>query len=96
MINPSDLRLERLLEAAQRACPPVPEPSPSFETRVMADLRAEALPLSGLFDAPFVFRILAGAAFFMAISVTLPLVQVKNPYLETMEMANTIQLENLP
>jgi hypothetical protein len=95
-MNPPDHRLNRLLEAAQRACPPVPEISPWFETRVMAGLRAEALPLSGLFDAPFVFRILAGAALLMVVSVTLPLLQVKNPYLETMEMANTIQMENLP
>ncbi len=74
----------------------MPEISPWFETRVLAGLRAEALPLSGLFDAPFVFRILAGAALFMAISVMLPMVQAKNPYLETMELANTTQMEKLP
>jgi len=94
-MNPSDDRLNRLLEAAQGACPPEPEPSPWFEQRVLAALKEQAPTLSSLIDGRFLFRILAGGALVMAFSAILPLVQVKNPYLETMELANTttVQME---
>lgn len=96
-MNPSDHRLNRLLEAAQKARPPLPGIPPWFEHGVIIALRTEPNPSSRLFESRFIFRMLAGAAVLMAVSVILPLVQVKNPYLETMELANTTaQMEKIP
>jgi hypothetical protein len=96
-MNPADLRLERLLGAAQRACPPVPEPSPWFEQRVISALRTDTAPASGIFDGLIVLRFLSGAALLMAASLILSFVQIKNPYLETLEWINpTSQIERIP
>ncbi len=96
-MNPADHRLQRLLEAAQRACPPVPVSSPWFEQRVISALRAETAPPSGSFDGRIVFRLLGGAAVLMTASLVLPFVQIKNPYLETLEWINpTSQMEEIP
>jgi hypothetical protein len=96
-MNPADLRLERLLEAAQRACPSVSEPSPWFEQRLISALRAETAPSSGIFDGLIVFRLLSGAALLMTASLILSFVQIKNPYLETLEWINpTSQIERIP
>ena len=79
------------------ACPPIPKPSPWFEQRMVMLLKAQDIPLSGLFDGSLIFRILASAALIMAVSVFLSMVQVKNPYIETMEQVNTMaQMEKLP
>ena len=96
-MNPSDHRLNRLLDAAQMACPPIPEPSAWFEQRMVMILKAQDIPSYGLFDGRLIFRMLAGAVLIMTVSVILSVVQVKNPYLETMEQANTMaQMEKLP
>jgi hypothetical protein len=76
-MNLIDHRLNRLLEGAQRACPPIPEPPPWFEQRM---IQLEGVPF---------FRIFAVAVVIMAVSVTLPLAQPKNPYLETLDLANS-------
>ena len=89
MMHPSEDRLNRLLEAAQEACPGVPEPSPWFEQRVLAALREQVPTLTNLIEGWFLFRIVAAGALLMALSLALPLLQVKNPYLETLELANT-------
>lgn len=79
------------------ACPPIPQPSPWFEQRMVKILKAQDIPSYGLFDGRFIFRMLGGAALIMAVSVVLSAVQVKNPYLETMEQVNTMaQMEKLP
>jgi hypothetical protein len=96
-MNTPDDRLNRLLEAAQKACPPIPAIPAWLEHGVVVSLRAEPSPSFGFFDSRFVFRLLAGAAVVTAASVVLPLIQVKNPYIETMELANTTpQMEKIP
>jgi hypothetical protein len=92
-MNLIDHRLNRLLEAAQRACPPIPEPSPWFEQRMIQLLRAEKNPFCGYFEGVLIFRVLMVAVVIMAVSVTLPLAQTKNPYVETLDLANsTVQM----
>ena len=88
-MNLIDHRLNRLLEGAQRACPPIPEPPPWFEQRMIQLLRAEKNPFSGYLEGVPFFRIFAVAVVIMAVSVTLPLAQPKNPYLETLDLANS-------
>jgi len=95
-MNPSDRRLDRLLEAAQGSREPIPHPSPWFEQRVILALKEEAIPLSGLIDGGLIFRFLIGAAGLMALSIILASVQINNPYIETIELANTTaQLEKI-
>jgi hypothetical protein len=92
-MNPIERRLDRLLEAAQKTCPPIPASSPWFEQRVLMALRKEGTPLSSYLDGLLTFRILALAAVITVVSVGLPFVQMKNPYIETMNLANsTIRL----
>jgi hypothetical protein len=88
-MNPIERRLDRLLEAAQNACPPIPASSPWFEQRVLMALRKDTTPLSSYLDSTLTFRILALAAVITMVSVVLPFVQVKNPYTETMNLANS-------
>jgi hypothetical protein len=92
-MNPIEHRLSRLLEAAQKACPPIPEPSPWFEQRMIQALRTEAAPLSNYIESVLIFRILAVAAIIMVASAILPFAQPKDPYTENMNLANsTLQL----
>jgi hypothetical protein len=99
-MNPPDPKLDRLLEAAQNACPPIPQPPPWFEQRMIQSLRRDMIPLAGpvnedRYEDRFIFRILGGAALLMAISIILPLVQIKNPYLETMQWVQAVQMEKI-
>lgn len=96
-MNSSDHRLDRLLESAQRARLPMPVPSPWLEQRVVLSLKAGTMPSSHFIESWFIFRILAGATVLMAASLILPLTQVKNPYLESLELVNsTVQWEKIP
>jgi hypothetical protein len=96
MNTPED-RLNRLLKAAQEACPPIPLPSPWFEQRMIHFLREETNPFSSYLDGFPLWRILTFAGVVMAVSVTLTLIQTKNPYLETMEWADTpVLAEKIP
>jgi hypothetical protein len=88
-------RLNRLLKAAEDACPPVPELSPWFAQRMVKLLRQEeTAATSTLLESGFLFRAFATAVFVMLLSVTLPLLKAQNPYGETLNLANsTIQFE---
>jgi hypothetical protein len=95
-MNSSENRLDRLLEAAQKASPPVPQPSPWFEQRMIAALQTETKPFSTYLDAIPIFRIVACAAVIAIVSIILPVIQPKNPYAETIDLANsTVRLEQL-
>jgi hypothetical protein len=95
-MNPIDPRLDRLLEAALKACPPVPEPSAWFEQRMIQSLRAEAAPFFAYLDGMIIFRSFIFAAVITSVSVLLPAMQVRNPYLETVDLATaTTQMEQM-
>lgn len=82
-------RLERLLDAAQSACPPVPAPSPWFEQRMLQRLRADTSASFAALEGTLIFRMLCFAVVVALVSVALPLLQIKNPYRETLEMVNS-------
>ena len=89
-------RLERLLEAAQAACPPVASPSPWFEQRVIQALLSEPPSLFAALDNVLVFRMLACACVITLASVALPLLQTKNPYVEAFDLTNSaIQIDQV-
>jgi hypothetical protein len=96
-MNPSENRFNRLLDAAQQACPPVPGPSPWFEQKVMRALKAQQMSLADFFDGAFIFRMLGGAAGVMAISLILTLAPAQNPYTDLMaSIDTTAQTNQLP
>jgi len=81
-----DRKLERLLEAAREACPPVAPPSPWFEQRMLQRLREEAAPSM---DGALIFRMLGFAAAIALVCACLPLLQAGNPYRDTLNLANS-------
>ena len=88
-MNPSDDKLNRLLEAAQSARPPIPEPSPWFEQRMVQALKAEETGFAAFLDFRLIFRTMAFAAVIAAVSVILPLTQVKSPYADVLTLADS-------
>ncbi len=95
-MNPIDHRLERLLEAARLGCPPVPEPSPWFEQRLVQVLRNDTDFLSSFPDGILLLRILTVAAVVALVSVILPLAQTDDPYREGLDLTNSsLQLEQM-
>jgi len=89
-------RLNRLLEAARAACPPVAGPSPWFEQRVLQNLREQPPSLVCGFDGMLAFRIFAVAAVVTVVSVVLPFLRPANPYLEAFDETNSVvQLEQV-
>ena len=87
--DPVGRKLERLLDAAREACPPVPPPSPWFEQRMLQRLRSDATLSFGALEGMLIFRILGFASAFALICVCLPLFQTNNPYRETLSLANS-------
>ncbi len=87
--DPIPRRLERLLDAAQSACPTLPQPSPWFEQRMLQRLHAETSASFAALEGGLIFRTLCFAAVVALVSVALPLLQVKNPYRETLEIVNS-------
>ena len=87
--DPVSRKLERLLDAAQVACPPVPAPSPWFEQRMLQRLRSEAAPSFGAFEGALIFRMLCFAAACAFVCISLPLMQTSNPYRDTLNLANS-------
>jgi hypothetical protein len=92
--NSSEDQLQKLLIAAQGVEVPVPKPSAWFEQRMLAALREEPLVGFPVIEGKFIFRIMAGAALCMILSLILPLTQSRNPYMEALAQINkTAQLE---
>lgn len=87
--DPVSRKLERLLDAAREACPPVPPPSPWFEQRMLQRLRSDAAPSLGAFEGVLIFRMLCFAAACAFVCVSLPLMQTSNPYRDTLNLANS-------
>jgi hypothetical protein len=95
--DPVSRKLERLLDAAREACPPVPPPSPWFEQRMLQRLRSDGAPSLGAFEGVLIFRMLGFAAAFAFVCVCLPLFQTSNPYRDTLNLANSAaQIGQLP
>jgi len=93
-MNPSEHRLNRILDAALNATPPIPPPSFQLQQRMIAILREKQESIWNCLDGFLTLRIFAAATVVMAICVALPLMQVKNPYHETINLANSLaQLE---
>ena len=95
--DPASRKLERLLDAAREACPPVPPPSPWFEQRMLQRLRSDTAPSFAAFEGALIFRMLCFAAACAVVCVCLPLTQTSNPYRDTLNMANSAaQIGQLP
>jgi hypothetical protein len=95
-MNPLENRLDRLLAAAQNACPPIPPPTPWFEQRLVQLVLAELNPFPPAFEGIVIFRSLVFAAVIAVVSVALPLLRPANPYRETLDLVNSgVQLEQL-
>jgi len=88
-MNSSDEKLNRLLEAAQSARPPIPEPSAWFEQRMVQALKAEEIGFAAFFDFRLVFRAMAFASVIAALSISLPLIQAKSPYNDEINLADS-------
>jgi hypothetical protein len=96
-MNSPEQRLERLLAAAQKACPPIPEPPNWLDQRVLQALRSEEDAWKA--TVRFIWPLLAGAALLMTASLAIrPSLQRMNPYMESLEMikVTTQQIERTP
>lgn len=95
--DPVSRKLERLLDAAREACPPVPPPSPWFEQRMLQRLRGDAATPFAALEGALIFRILCFAAACALVCVSLPLMQTTNPYRDTLNLANSAaQIGQMP
>jgi hypothetical protein len=88
-MNPSEEKLNRVLEAAQSARPPIPHPSPWFEQRMVQALKAEETSFFGFLDVRLIFRAMAFASVIAAVSISLPLIQATSPYADVLNLADT-------
>ena len=82
--------LNRLMEAARAACPPVGGPSPWFEQRVLLGLREETPALRSALDGSMMLRSFAVAAVVAVVSAVLPVIRPANPYLEAFDANNSV------
>ena len=88
-MNPSEDTLNRLLEAAQSARPPIPEPSAWFEQRMMQVLTAEETSFFAFLDLRLIFRAMALASVIAAVSISLPLIHATNPDADVLALADS-------
>lgn len=93
-MNSSEDQLNRLLEAAHSAIPPIPEPSPWFEQRMVQALQAEETSFFAFLDVRLIFRAMAFASVIALVSISLPLIEVKNPDADVLNLADSgLQME---